>query len=307
MKRNSTEMLLHLGVFAAMLLSSSGEACASSILYSIGGNEFGAPVRVSKLDTAAGTSTAQFDMQTDSAGFSGLTYRSSDQNLYSVMLDGSGNSTLVSFSATGVGVFSSVMMLQDLMNPDSISFNGGLVYDANDQYFYSVANDPTGQSALYRIDAAAKTAQRLTTRLPLSLNGGLTVLADGTLGSIQNDAYGNSFVYAFTLGATSASINPLFAGSIGQGFYGGLSYSDGTLYAIGSDPFAAGTLFSIDGMGAKIGVLAAGDGFLNAGLTEVPDATPVPEPSTLLLVLSGGISMTVAKITLKRKQNAHSA
>jgi len=37
------------------------------------------------------------------------------------------------------------------------------------------------------------------------------VLADGTLGSIQNDAYGNSFVYAFTLGATSASINPLFA------------------------------------------------------------------------------------------------
>ncbi len=285
----------------ALSLGAASPASASPILYAIGGNSFGAPVRITRLDTSAGHATTVFDLQTSTGGFSGLTYRSSNQQLYSVMLDNNGGSHLVSFSATGSGTFASIMNLDDPTSPGLISFNGGLVYDPFDGEFYSIGNDSLGNSTLYRIDVLNGSVKPLTARLPQSFNGGLTLRADGTLAALQNDANGMSSIYSFALSPNSATASLLFANPIGPGFYGGIADTNGLYYALQTDMFGASSLTSIDASGHAVNLFAAGDGFLNAGLTAVPDVTPVPEPSSLLLSIGGSLLAFASQLKSKRR------
>jgi hypothetical protein len=176
-----------------------------------------------------------------------------------------------------------------------LAFNGGLVFDNNDGDFYSIANSPTGSSILFRIDVGGGTIQRLTEALPLSFNGGLTVNPDGTLAGIRNDSNGDSILYRFTLGANNAVASP--AALLGVGFYGGLVWNGGTLYALSSDFTAAGTVNSIDTSGNATPLFGAGYGFLNAGMTSVPAATP--EPATITLA---GLALCGFSMALRRKR-----
>ncbi|MBZ5605891.1 MAG: hypothetical protein LAO79_26630 [Acidobacteriia bacterium] len=283
--------------WTALALSVS-TVSAGPILFSIGGNDFGQPVRVTSIDVGASTATPLFDLQSDTAGFSGLTYRALDNLFFAVEFDGT-DSTLVSISPGGGGAFSPVMTLVDPSSLVPLAFNGGLVYDPNDGYFYAMANDSQGRSNLYRIDSVGMTVQRLTTELPFSFNGGITLNPDGTIDAIRNDADGNSIVYKFTLSTNSAALSLLFGSSIGTGFYGGLAFGDDSnFYALGSDIFGAAAIDTINDGNAN-GLFGVGNGFLNAGLTEGPSAAP--EPSTLMLA-AGALAILCGFQKFRRKQ-----
>lgn len=263
-------------------------------MYSIGGTDFGQPSRVVGIDADTSSTFTLFDLATDSAGFSGLTYDPNDGMFYAVMDDGSGNSSLVKFSPSGGGAFSAVMALG--YSNLTLAFNGGLVFDNNDGDFYSISNSPTGSSVLFRIDAGAGTVQRLTEALPLSFNGGLTVNPDGTLAGIRNDSNGNSSLYRFTLGTNTAIASPVAL--LGVGFYGGLTWNGGTLYALSSDFTALGTVNSIDASGNPTPLFDAGYGFLNAGMTTIP-AAGTPEPATVTLA---GLALCGFSLVLRRRR-----
>lgn len=209
-------------VCCVALLGATWTASAGTIFYSIGANDFGQPVRVVAIDPAASTATPLFDLQSATATFSGLTYDSVNGQFYAVMDDGSGSSTMVTFSPAGGGAYSTVMSL----NPGTINpldFNGGLVYDSFDSYFYSMANSADGSSFLYRIDVAGNALTLLTEALPLSFNGGLTVNDQTSLLGMLNGSDATASVYQFALGQSSAFASGLYSG-IGMAFYGGLAW-----------------------------------------------------------------------------------
>lgn len=276
-----------------VFLAATWTASAGSIFYSIGDNGAGQPVSVVGIDPVAGTATPLFDLQSATAAFSGLTYNTSNGQFYAVMndTDSSGNatSTLVNFSLAGGGAYNTVMPL-DTGSLAAMSFNGGLVYDPFDSYFYGMANTSDDYSFLYRIDTSgAGSLTLLTERLPQWFGGGLTMNSDGTLLGMLNDSDGNSFVYQFDLNSPSMP-QQLYSGSVGTGFSGGLAWAGMDLYGIDTD-FNGGSSLTLINSSDPFPV---GNGFYNAGLTlgaAGDDSTP--EPATWSL-LAGGLALAAA-------------
>lgn len=284
-------------IYGVLALAGASTAPAATILFSIGGTEFGQPSRVTAFDPVAQTAAPLFDLQSQTAGFSGLTYNSVDGMFYAVMDDPAmGFSELVKFAPNGGGAFTNVM---DLVYPtfvQPLDFNGGLIFDPNDDEFYSIGNASTGNSFLFRIDVPGNTVQRLTESLPLSFNGGLTLNSDGTLDGMLNDGVPQAYVYAFTLHPTSAGVSHYFLGPVGEAYYGGLYWDGATFYALNSDLFGGATLNTLDNSGNATPQFGVGNGFNNAGLTGIPG---VPEPGTTMLT---GVGCVVGIILIAKKR-----
>jgi hypothetical protein len=264
----------------ALTLAVTSISQGTPVLYSIGGDAFGIPRRLTSMDPGASTTSVLFDLGTTADGFSGLTYRASTDEFFAVHDDGSGNSTLVSFQLSGGGAFTSVLALVVAGSP---AFNGGMVYDSADGDFYGIANSSLGNSNFYRIDTATSTITRLFEVLGQGYTGGVTYnAATDSFYAIQNDASGNSTLQLFTVVGNTGHRTLLFS-NFGVGFYGGLSFdATGTnLYALNSDVFAASSLNQINA-GAPTSLMGVGDGFSNAGLTLGP--AEVPEPASFALV-----------------------
>src|SRR6267154_5265390 len=84
-------------LFCFVVLAAATGLKASPIFYSIGADDFGIPRRVTSMDAGTGIVTQVLDLGTTADGFSGLTYRASTNEFFTVLLDGLGDSELVSF------------------------------------------------------------------------------------------------------------------------------------------------------------------------------------------------------------------
>jgi hypothetical protein len=278
---------------SALALAVNSISQAGPVLYSIGGDDFGIPRRLTSMDPGASATSVLFDLGTTADGFSGLTFRASTDEFFAVHDDGSGNSTLVSFQLSGSGAFTSVMALTV---PGAPAFNGGLVYDTADGDFYGIANSPLGSSNFYRIDTGTSTITRLFEILGQGYTGGVTYnAADNSFYAIQNDSNGNSTLQLLTVTGNTGHRTLLFPG-FGVGFYGGLSFdsTDTNLYALNSDILAAGSLNQLNA-GVPASLMGVGNGFSNAGLTLGPAA--VPEPASFA-PFAGGLIL----LFLRRKK-----
>jgi hypothetical protein len=266
-----------------LLFAAATVSMASPIFYSIGADDFGIPRRLTSMDAGTGTVTQVFDLGTTDNGFSGLTYRASTNEFFTVALDGLGDSELVSFQLSGGGAFTPVMALTVTGAPE---FNGGLAYDPVDGDFYAMASNSLGVSNFYRIDVGASSITRLFEVLGTGYLDGVTYNAvDNSFYAIQDDSSGSSTLQNITVTGDVGHRTLLFPG-FGTGFYGGLSFDESytNLYALNTDIFGDSSLNQVNG-GVPGFVLDAGFGFNNAGLTLGPAA--VPEPATVATVLGG--------------------
>ena len=91
--------------FCLFVLATAAVMEASPILYSIGADDSGIPRRVTSMDAGTGTVLHVLDLGTTDNGFSGLTYQASMNSFFTVLLDGLGDSELVSFQLSGGEAF----------------------------------------------------------------------------------------------------------------------------------------------------------------------------------------------------------
>lgn len=260
-------------------------ATAQAALFTIGGDSLGIGRRLTEINVAGGTSTGLLDLGDGSLSYSGLTYNGTAGRFYAVANDGFGASTLVHFGMDGAT--SSVMGLDV---GGGVVFNGGLVYNPHDGYFYAIGNSWAGSGRLYRIDPGTASITQLMESMGPGHVGGLTVTSANTLATIQTDGMGSSSLRGILLSGGMATVGTVGA-DFGQGFYGGVYYDGAMLYGISSDPMGAGVLTQImpGAPFTSTELLAVGNGYYQAGLTEAPGSNggEVPEPGSWALLLSG--------------------
>lgn len=270
------------------LLLSSAAAFAGPTLYAIGPDSTqSGPFGFYSVSTT-GPAAWQFDLGGGSLGINGgLAYDTANDLLYAVANDNLGNSSLVSFSATGGG-FTTIGGLGQ-------GFVSGLAYNSADGFLYGISTDPFGQSALDRISLAGVITPVDT--LGTGFYGGLTFnSADGLLYAFSGE-FGVQREFRSIDPATAATALLFTLGDGSASFNGGVAYNSqaNLFYAISNDWSGGSTLQSFTlagGAGSLTPVTGIGSGFLNVGLVS---AEPVPEPGTLL-----SMACSLAAILLSR-------
>lgn len=280
-----------LGCWLGVLAGMSLPLAAAPILTAISGDTNGIPRRVQGIDAGASTATTVGDLGDGLVGFTGgLAYNGS--LFYAIGNDSFGNSSLYSF--TTPGSLSSLFAL-------GTGFSGGLAFTGSN--LYAISNDLAGNSTLNSIDVGGGATTALFA-LGTGFNGGLTYHSgDGLLYGIANDLGGNSTLYRINTGTQAVTAQSI---ALGQGFYGGLAYdtASGRFYAVGSDAFANSTLYSFAlNDTSPTALFSTGQGFLFAGLTagSAGGPSPVPEPSTAVMMLGG---LIVAGLGAARRRRA---
>lgn len=216
-------------------------------------------------------------------------------SFYAIGNDSAGGSSLYSFGtdlvlSTGTSV--------------GVGFYGGLGLKGATSTLYGISSDFTGYGSLYSFgtDGSAVT---LIGGLGYGFYGGATYNSDDGYLYALSDATGSGAQRELQkIDVSTGAVTSLFAlGSDDSvSFNGGLTYDSATdtFYVIGNDAFGS-TLYHFDLTGASS--LAAeggsfGAGFVNAGLAIGPDinvTSPVPEPSTVLLMAAGLGLLVVAR------------
>lgn len=144
----------------------------------------------------------------------------------------------------------------------TLGFTGGLAYRGNNNTFYVISQDNSGNSVFNSFTLAGGPPVSPLFTLGQGFTGGLTFdTANGFFYAVNNDSVGNSSLYRIdTSGGGSAT--PLFA--LGTGFTGGLAFdsANGLLYGISNDSGGNSTLDSIS-LGGVVTPLALslGQGF----------------------------------------------
>ncbi|MFT7772950.1 hypothetical protein [Roseateles sp.] len=148
----------------------------------------------------------------------------------------------------------------------ALAFNGGLVFDAGSSRLFGIANDSFGNSQLYSFTAAGGGLTALGSRLGQGFYGGLALdPLTGNFYGVADDMLGGATLYAISAAGTATSL-----GAIGSGYYGGLAWADGKLYAMAGDALGVQrSVYAIDIATASASLLfSLGDGSLgfNGGL-----------------------------------------
>jgi hypothetical protein len=259
----------------------------ATILFALSGDDFGTPRRVNQIDTSTMTVTTLFDLGDGSIGFFGLTY--ANDRFYTMGDDGSGASTLHSFTLAGAGATTALFGLGS-------GFYGGIAAASNNQ-LYALANDFSGASQLYSVDLAATSSTLIDPTLGFGLAGGLTWNADDShLYALGSDDFFVQTLFAIDpllIGSSAAASGPL-----GSGIIGGLDYSSDGFYAIGAE-FGPSSLLSLSPPAAGTTPLFPLAPFpsytfsalTNAPVTGNPPPPPVPAPPVLWLLLPGLLLM----------------
>lgn len=264
---------------------------AAPILFTVGGNpNTGAPDQLVQINGATISTLAT--LGSGNTGFAGG-IASSASNFLLLESDSFANSSLV--SSTNAGVLSSLL-------PTGTAAWGGLAFAGSD--LYAIRSDGFGASSLVRIDIPNSNVIDLGFTLGFGFNGGLAYNStDGNLYAISNN--GPSTLLRLNLGAlttTAMSVN-----LSGGYFNGGLAYdsTSSRFYAIGNDNAASGSLYSFTDSAMDQGSLSLGQGFYNAALTTgsavqgpPPPGSEVPEPSSILLGLTGLAILTKLRANL---------
>jgi hypothetical protein len=113
----------------------------------------------------------------------------------------------------------------------SLAFNGGLVFDAGSSRLFGIANDSTGNSQLYSFTAAGGGLTPLGSGLGQGFYGGLAENpVTGQLYAVADDVFGSATLYAISSAGTATAL-----AAIGNGYYGGLAWAEGKLYAMAGD------------------------------------------------------------------------
>jgi hypothetical protein len=238
------------------------------------------------IATQTAAAAPLYSMNDVNDGFNGgVTYLPSAGLFYGIINDSLGNSSLISFALTGGGTFTDLQSV-------GVGFMGGLTFDTADNSFYAISLDSSGSSTLNKINLGVGT--NVLFGLGIGFTGGLTFdPADGNLYAISSDSFGNSTLNRITLGG---SITALSGTPLGTGFLGGVVYDPSTdsFYAISNDSFANSTLDGIVVSGSSVTsvtpLFSIGQGFVNAGLTEV-----LPEPATIWLFACGAVGLLVCR------------
>lgn len=252
-------------------------------LYSIGIGASGAPNNFTSI-TGTGVATPLFDLGDGSLAFNGgLAYHAGSDLFYGIANDWLGNSSLVSFSASGGGASTTIGALGQ-------GFVSGLAYSSTEDRLYAISTSSSGSSVLNWIDFAG--AVHEAGDLGTGFNGGLTFrVSDGLLYAFSGGASGGVQREFKSIDPSSASVTDLF--ELGDGsfsFSGGVAYNphDGLFYAVSNDWSGASTLqsFTLDGPGSLNTISGIGGGYWNVGLAERPVAMPEPHSwETLALTL----------------------
>jgi hypothetical protein len=287
-------MKITIGALALTLASSGG--LQASILYSFGPDALNDPRSFTSMNTLTSTATPLYNMNDINDGFNGgVTYKPTTGLLYGIINDSFGNSSLISFLLNGGGNFTTLQSV-------GVGF-AGLTFDTADNNFYGISLDSGGFSTLNKIIVGGATNAMFG--LGLGFNGGLTFdTVDLNLYAISNDNQGNSTLNRIGLNGSVTALT----GALGTGFLGGVAYDRPTnsFYAIANDSFGNSTLDQIIVSGSSVVSVATlfsiGQGFVNAGLTEV-----VPEPATLWLFACGAAGLLVFRRSPKRQRGGSRA
>jgi hypothetical protein len=294
-------------VLVLFLFAFGGVLSASPLFYSVGPDNAAVPRNFNSIPSGGPGPTSLFNLSDGSLGFDGgLTYRPNDGRFYAVANDGSGNSTLESFTLGGAATLTPVFSL-------GTGFLSGLAFDSADGNLYAIADDSiSGHSFLDRLNLGSSTVTQV---LDLGLgfeggglfNGGLTFdPVNGklyALGSDNNNGVTRP-LYEIDLGASAVT----FKFSLGDGslsFNGGLLFhpDNGLFYVISNDANANSELNSFSlggGAGSLTPLFSLGQGFNNVGLTEIPS---IPEPSTGILFATAAAALIALRRLRGRRAN----
>lgn len=275
--------LTRLLALAAMALV---PAWGSAALLTIGPDDGFVPRVLTQLPTSAPISgTALSTLGDGSVGFNGG-LASDGSGLFAIGNDSSGASSLYSMTAGGGS-------MTPVGSGLGSGFYGGLAYRATGSGgdLFAIASDSSAASTLYKVTGGSATA--VGSGLGFGFYGGLTYNADdGLLYAIAGDTFGVQRVLMSIDAVTGVATTAFNLGDGTIGFNGGLAYDADAdrFFVIGNDSLANSSLYSftLSGPGSVSAIGSSfGQGFLNASLVLLPDGgTPVPEPSTLML-LSG--------------------
>lgn len=140
----------------------------------------------------------------------------------------------------------------------SVSYGGGLSWDAVAQHFFTFSSDSSGLLSLVSLTTTTG-PDLVIPGFGYGLAGGLAYTGSALFG-VVNDDFGNSTLLVFDL--LAAASQPQFV--LGFGFTGGLAWNpaDNSLYAIQNDAFGESTLVRIDLTGqTTVPVKTLGFGF----------------------------------------------
>jgi hypothetical protein len=270
-------MLRALRFVSCCVVLAAAPACAASLLYSIGPDSTGSTPSGFYSVTTGGTATWLFDLGDGTLGFNGgLAYRAGTNVFYAIANDSAGNSSLVSFSASGASTITTIASLGQ-------GFLGGLAYNSANDSLYAISNDISGNSTLHQVGLTG-TASAVGS-LGSGFYGGLTFNpANGLLYGFSADAWGTQREFQEINPATAAAAWQFELGDGSVSFNGGLAYSPGTdlFYVISNDAWGS-TLQTLALSGTLAAVSGIGGGFWNVALAGPLDAgAPVPEPAMWL-------------------------
>lgn len=132
-----------------------------------------------------------------------------------------------SLSSLSASTSTSIANLGD----DSLAFNGGLAFDTGSARLFGIANDSFGNSQLYSFTVAGGGLTALGSGLGQGFYGGLARdPSTGQLYAVADDMFGAATLYAVSSAGAATAL-----GAIGNGYYGGLTWADGALYAMAGD------------------------------------------------------------------------
>lgn len=147
------------------------------------------------------------------------------------------------FVPRSLTALSSVPVPLGSLGDGSWGFNGGLVYDGGSSRLFGIANDSQGNSQLYSFTATGGGLTAVGSGLGQGFYGGLARdPLSGSFYGVADDMFGAATLYAISSAGVATSL-----GSIGNGYYGGLAWAKGQLYAVAGDAFGVQrSVYAID-------------------------------------------------------------